>query len=201
MNTSCAISGYQKIPYIHFFHISTHDSRLSSLLGSLNTLLQPTSSPSHSPPTSDPTKGPSQKPVTISPSLQPTDKPVTGSPSMNPTPKPVTTNSPSNSPTKAPVITNPPTNPPKSKHCTSSCSTCSAYTHAELLADGNSNWPTDDASCQACANGQTYWPCNVNICKCSDPGENTPNPTQLPTNKSPTTEVSLELFATVEHIL
>jgi len=104
---------------------------------------------------------------------------------MSPSQRPVT-----ESPSISPVISESPSSPPRSKHCISSCSTCSAYTHAELLADGNTNWPTTDANCQACANGQTYWPCNVNICKCSDPGGNTPNPTQLPTSKSPTNEVS-----------
>ena len=128
---------------------------------------QPSKNPTLVPVTDQPTSSPNKAPVTEQPTTSPSKAPITNQPSSSPTKAPVT-EIPSTSPVKPPVITPSPTEPPVSGHCTSSCSTCSAYTHKELLAAGNTNWYTTDANCQACANGYPYWPCNINICKCGN---------------------------------
>merc|ERR1712230_157921 len=92
--------------------------------------------------------------------------------------------------------------------CSSSCNECKYNTNHTQAAD--------DAACAACANGQSWWPCNVeNLCYCADSNNETEAPattteapatttapqtttkyttkdctqtTQAPTTEKPTTE-------------
>merc|ERR1712230_312220 len=53
--------------------------------------------------------------------------------------------------------------------CSSSCSECKYNTNHTQAAD--------DAACAACANGQSWWPCNVeNLCYCADSNNETEAP-------------------------
>merc|ERR1712232_1047527 len=78
--------------------------------------------------------------------------------------------------------------------CSSSCSDCRYNTSHTQAAD--------DAACAPCANGQSWWPCNVDdLCYCADeikaPETTTQAPvtteavtTEAPTTQAPTTEAT-----------
>merc|ERR1711976_45957 len=67
--------------------------------------------------------------------------------------------------------------------CTSSCSSCKYNTSHTQSAD--------DAACAPCANGQSWWPCNVDdLCYCADESEVPETTTQAPTPQAPTTEAT-----------
>merc|ERR1712072_886307 len=64
--------------------------------------------------------------------------------------------------------------------CTSSCSSC--------VGNSNHTQAVEDSACAACANGQTWWPCNVeNLCLCADAPATTEAPvtTEAPQTTTP----------------
>merc|ERR1712054_350588 len=81
--------------------------------------------------------------------------------------------------------------------CTSSCSSCKYNTSHSQSAD--------DAACAPCANGQSWWPCNVDdLCYCADESEVPESTTQAPvtteavTTEAPTTQAPTTEATTTE---
>jgi hypothetical protein len=81
--------------------------------------------------------------------------------------------------------------------CTSSCSSCKYNTSHSQSAD--------DAACAPCANGQSFWPCNVDdLCYCADESEAPETTTQAPvtteavTTEAPTTQAPTTEATTTE---
>merc|ERR1712146_474158 len=81
--------------------------------------------------------------------------------------------------------------------CTSSCSSCKYNTSHSQSAD--------DAACAPCANGQSWWPCNVDdLCYCADESEVPETTTQAPvtteavTTEAPTTQAPTTEATTTE---
>merc|ERR1712072_1555454 len=115
--------------------------------------------------------------------------PFDGTAPISTTQKPVTTQSPG--------TTNGQNNGGESngQACSSSCSDC--------RYNSSHTQNADDAACAPCANGQSWWPCNVdNLCYCADSNNETEAPattteapvtteapatTEAPTTQAPTT--------------
>merc|ERR1712070_1104015 len=76
--------------------------------------------------------------------------------------------------------------------CNSSCSDC--------RYNANHTQNADDAACAPCANGQSWWPCNVeNLCYCADSNNETEAPATTTEAPATTTEaVTTEAPATTE---
>merc|ERR1719213_1269034 len=98
----------------------------------------PTPAPTAAP--STPAPATSVAPSTPSPS---TSAPPTSAPSASPTPGPSTSGA----------------APAPGSECGGGCSQCAAV-------PGNSQAATDEA-CAPCASGQTWWPCNLDLCYCA----------------------------------
>merc|ERR1711881_274555 len=70
---------------------------------------------------------------------------------------------------------------PSGGSCSGACSSC-------VAVQGNDQAANDD-HCAPCANGQTWWPCDLaNVCQCADAAPETDAPTtDAPTTQAPTT--------------
>jgi len=81
---------------------------------------------------------------------------------------------------------------PSGGSCSGSCSSCVAVPGNDQAAI--------DSHCAPCANGQTWWPCNLeNVCQCADAAPETDAPsTDAPTTEAPTTEAPTTAAPTTE---
>jgi len=133
----------------------------------------PTPAPTSPPSTSAPTSAPSTTapaPVTSVASSTPypsTSAPPTSAPSTSPTPGASTSGA----------------APAPGSECGGGCSQCAAV-------PGNSQAATDEA-CAPCASGQTWWPCNLDLCYCAGSSPAPPASTsESAPSSAPTTAAS-----------